>query len=72
MIDSMLSLMPPEGNPAMTATPVLLYVTDTMADWEAAYAVAHIERPSWQRAPGRYKVVTVGTTQKPVTTMGTR
>src|SRR5947209_15418214 len=49
---------------------VYLYVTDTMADWEAAYAIAHIERPSWQRSPGRYRVRTVGVSRTPVTTMG--
>src|SRR3954470_16968466 len=47
-----------------------LYVTDTMADWEAGHAIVHIMRPSWQREPGRYKVRTVGATAAPVTTMG--
>jgi putative intracellular protease/amidase len=49
---------------------VYLYVTDTMADWEAGHAIAHIEKASWQRSPGLYKVVTVGATREPVTTMG--
>ena len=54
----------------MTAQPVHLYVTDTMADWEPAYATAHIRKPSWQRTPGRYTVRTVGATLEPITTMG--
>ncbi|MFL5829339.1 MAG: type 1 glutamine amidotransferase family protein [Solirubrobacteraceae bacterium] len=54
----------------MPSETVYLYVTDTMADWEAAYAIAHIERPSWQRSPGRYRVRTVGVSRTPITTMG--
>jgi putative intracellular protease/amidase len=50
--------------------PVYLYVTDTFADWEAAYAVAHISRPSWQREPGRYVVRTVAASREPVMSMG--
>jgi putative intracellular protease/amidase len=45
-------------------------VFDTLADWELGYATAHIRRPSWQREPGRYRLVTVGPTVEPVTTMG--
>lgn len=47
-----------------------LYITDTMADWEAGHAIAHIMRPSWQREPGRYRVRTVAASAAPVTTMG--
>jgi putative intracellular protease/amidase len=54
----------------MQSRSVYLYVTDTMADWEAAYAISHIERASWQRSPGQYKVRTVGATREPITTMG--
>jgi putative intracellular protease/amidase len=54
----------------MTPTPVHLYVTDTMADWEPGYAIAHIAKPDWQREPGRYAVRTVGATSDPITTMG--
>jgi putative intracellular protease/amidase len=54
----------------MSATTVHLYVTDTMADWEAAYATSHIRKPSWQRTPGRYTVRTVGATTEPITTTG--
>ena len=49
---------------------VHLAVYDTMSDWEAAYAIAHINRPVWQREPGRYQVRTVGETREPVTTAG--
>ncbi len=49
---------------------VHLFVFDTMADWEAAYAVAAINHPRFQTEPGRYCVVTVAATLEPVTTMG--
>jgi len=45
-------------------------VFDTLADWELGYAIAHVRRPSWQRTPGRYRIVTVGPTTAPITTMG--
>jgi putative intracellular protease/amidase len=54
----------------MTAQPVHLYVADTLADWEASYAIAHIRKADWQRTPGRYTVKTVGATSAPITTMG--
>lgn len=54
----------------MTASLVFFYVTDTLADWEVGHAIAHISKPSWQRAPGRYRVVTVAESEGPVTTMG--
>jgi putative intracellular protease/amidase len=53
----------------MTDT-VHVAVFDTLADWEIGYVTAHIRRPSWQRHPGRYRLVTVGPTTDPVTTMG--
>ena len=49
---------------------VHLFVFDTMADWEAAFAVAGINNPQHQVAPGRYRVVTAGLTGAPVTTIG--
>jgi putative intracellular protease/amidase len=49
---------------------VHLFVFDSMADWEAAYAVAAINSPQFQTHPGRYRVVTVAATLAPVTTMG--
>jgi putative intracellular protease/amidase len=45
-------------------------VFDTLADWEIGHTTAHIRRPSWQRRPGRYRIVTVGPTREAVTTMG--
>ena len=47
-----------------------LFVFDTMADWEAAFAIAAINSPQFQRVPDRYRVVTVGLTREPVSTMG--
>ena len=41
-----------------------------MADWEAAFAVAGINNPQFQRDPGLYRVVTAGATTQPVTTIG--
>jgi putative intracellular protease/amidase len=63
---------------------VHLFVFDTMADWEAAYAVAAINNPRFGSAPNsgprradsgsvgdvRYRVATVAATLAPVTTMG--
>lgn len=49
---------------------VHLFVFDSMADWEPALAVAAINNPQFQQAPGRFRVVTVGLTREPVTTMG--
>ncbi len=49
---------------------VHLFVFDTMADWEAAYAVAAINSPQFQSGPSRYRVVTTAATLAPVTTMG--
>ena len=54
----------------MPARNVYLYVFDTMADWETSFAIAGINNPRYQRHPGRFRVVTVGTTRKPVTSMG--
>ncbi len=49
---------------------VHLFVFNGMADWEAAYAVAAINSPQFQAAPGRYRVVTIAAALAPVTTMG--
>ncbi len=45
-------------------------VYDTMADWEVGFATAHINNGHFQRRPGSVRVVTVGATAEPVTTMG--
>ncbi len=49
---------------------VHLFVFDTMADWEAAFAIAGINNPQFQLTPGRYRVTTVGASREPVTTVG--
>ena len=54
----------------MVGRSVYLFVFDSMADWEASFAVAGIHNPRFQRDPGRYRVVTVGLTRESVTTMG--
>jgi len=54
----------------MNNSAVHLFVFDTMADWEAAYAIAGINNPQFQLTPGRYHVVTVGTSRETVTTIG--
>ncbi len=54
----------------MRGSAIHLFVFDTMADWEAAFATAAINNPQFQRLPGRFRIVTVGLTREPVTTMG--
>ena len=54
----------------MAGPNVYLFVFDSMADWEASFAVAGINNPRFQKHPGRYRVVTVGPTREPITTMG--
>jgi putative intracellular protease/amidase len=53
----------------MTKT-VHVAVYDTLSDWEVGYATSHINGQQWQRDPDRYRVLTVGETGEPVTTMG--
>lgn len=48
---------------------VHLFVFDTIADWEAALAVAAINSPRFQSVPGRYRIVTVAASLDPVITM---
>jgi putative intracellular protease/amidase len=54
----------------MSARNVYLFVFDSMSDWEASFAVAGINNPRFQKHPGRYRILTVGPTRKPITTMG--
>jgi putative intracellular protease/amidase len=54
----------------MTATKVHMAVYDTLADWEVGFATAHINNGEWQREPGRYRVVTVGESTRPTTSIG--
>jgi putative intracellular protease/amidase len=54
----------------MSSRNVHLFVFDSMADWEASFAIAGINNPQLQREPSPYRIVTAGSTPKPVTTMG--
>lgn len=54
----------------MLTSTVHVAVYDTLADWEVGHATAHINRGPWHKQPGRFRVVTVGATTEPVTTMG--
>ena len=54
----------------MVGSNVYLFVFDSMADWEASFAIAGINNPRFQQNPGRYRVLTVGLTREPITTMG--
>lgn len=57
----------------MTSTdPIAVHLAlpESMSDWETGHATAHINKPDWQAQPGRYQVVTVGLTDRPITTMG--
>lgn len=49
---------------------VHLFVFNTLADWETAYAIAGINNPDMQKQPGRYQIQTVGLDADPVTTIG--
>ena len=50
--------------------PVHLAVYDGLADWEVGHLTAHVNEPSWQRTPGRYRIVTVAERAGVITTMG--
>lgn len=54
----------------MKTRAVHLFVFDTMADWEPAFAIAGINNPEWQLEPGRYTVRTAAVGREIVTTMG--
>lgn len=54
----------------MVRSNVYLFVFDTMADWEASFAISAINNPRFQKMPDRYRLVTVGPTHQPITTMG--
>jgi len=49
---------------------VHLFVFDTMADWEAAYAIASISNPELQLQPDSFQVATASVSGEPVKTMG--
>lgn len=48
---------------------VHLFVLDSMADWEASFAISHINRPA-PGVPSKYRVKTVGINRKPIQSMG--
>jgi putative intracellular protease/amidase len=48
---------------------VHLFVLDTLADWEPAFAIAHINRPT-PGAPTRYHVRTMALDRKPAQSIG--
>jgi putative intracellular protease/amidase len=48
---------------------VHLFLPEGVADWEAAYAVAHLNTPIYP-CRRRYRVVTVGRSRAPVTSLG--
>jgi putative intracellular protease/amidase len=50
--------------------PVHVYVFNTFADWEAAFAMAGINSPDMQREPGRYVIRTFSPDGKDVTSIG--
>jgi putative intracellular protease/amidase len=54
----------------MVGRNVYLFVFDSMADWEASFAIAGINNPRFQQNPGRYRIVTVGLTRESVITAG--
>lgn len=54
----------------MTPRNVTLFVFDTLADWEPAYAIAGINDPVWQSNPSRFRVRTAAIARAPVTTVG--
>ncbi|MFI6600769.1 DJ-1/PfpI family protein [Nonomuraea sp. NPDC050536] len=53
-----------------TKKTVHVAIYDGLADWEAGYATAHINRDLWQQRPGTFQVVTVARTFDPITTLG--
>lgn len=50
--------------------PVHLALLDTMADWEVGYLSAHLTSVRSRPQDARFRIVTVGLSQAPVTTMG--
>ena len=47
-----------------------LYVFDTLSDWEPGYAIAGLNNPAYQKAPGHYTVKTVGPSLEPIKSIG--
>jgi putative intracellular protease/amidase len=59
----------PTAQPTVQRT-VHMFVPDALADWEVGYATAQINTPGTESAKGRYRVKTVGSSRRPVTSMG--
>lgn len=53
-----------------TTEHVHLAIYDGLADWEIGHVTSHVNIDAYQKAPGRYRIVTVAATTEPVTTMG--
>jgi putative intracellular protease/amidase len=54
----------------MNTRNVYLFVFDGLSDWEAAFAIAGINNPQFQRQPGTFRVRTVAAQAGLVTTAG--
>lgn len=54
----------------MKKSTVHLFVFDTMSDWEYGYAIAGLNNPQFQKAPGSLEVKTISLTGQPVTSIG--
>ena len=54
----------------MIDSDVHLSVYDTFSDWEVGYLTAHLGNGDHHRQPGRFRVITVGSSRDPVTSMG--
>ena len=54
----------------MQPSTVHLFVFDTLADWEASYAIAGLNNPAFPTRGGPFRVRTVGLDRSPVITMG--
>lgn len=52
------------------STDIHYFVCDTLSDWEAAYAIAGINTPQYQREPGAWRIRTLSTHGEEVTTAG--
>lgn len=54
----------------MNEQAVYFFVFDDLVDYEASYALAAVNNPQFQRAPGKYRIQTLGLSADPVTTLG--
>lgn len=54
----------------MNLQDIHFFIFDGLSDWEAAYAIAGINSPQYQRDPGNFRVRTVAAQCEPVTTAG--